>query len=125
MNSFQVIVFLILMLTLSFQKNIQAQGKGSGHAQAQKGGESPPWAPAHGYKPKTRYVYFKDFGVYYDHHQSVYIALSGGTWTVSTKLPGTLIGVDLKAAIKIDLDFEGDNPQRDYAIHQKKFPKIK
>ncbi|UII25898.1 hypothetical protein LVD15_21755 [Fulvivirga maritima] len=83
----------------------------------------PPWAPAHGYRAKTRYVYFKDYDVYYDHERGVYITLSGKGWQVEAKLPDVLEKVDLPAAVKVDIDFDGLDPQKLHDEHLKLYPK--
>ena len=81
----------------------------------------PPWAPAHGYRAKTRYVFFKDHDVYYDNEKGVYISISGKGWEVSAKLPSILRGVDLTVAAKVDLDYNGDDPQKYFKRHKKKY----
>lgn len=119
---------LVLVLLALTSTGVSAQGKGKNKEKQKtekKKGGPPPWAPAHGYRAKTRYVYFKDYPVYYDNDNGVYISMSGGNWSVSAKLPGILTGVDLVAAAKIDLDFSGDKPQVEYEAHQKKYPKKK
>lgn len=126
MKSFIIITLLLGAFALTPNEALaQGKGKDKGQKVEKKGGGPPPWAPAHGYRAKTRYVYFKDHGVYYDHERGVYISISSGKWTVSAKLPSTLSGVDLKLAAKIDLDFDGDDPQRDFEAHKKKYPKKK
>lgn len=126
-NTIRIAGLLLLFVTL-ISSGAFAQGKGKSKEKAKsekKGGGPPPWAPAHGYRAKTRYVYFKDYPVYYDNDRGVYISLSGGNWSVSAKLPSLLAGVDLVAAAKIDLDFSGDNPQAEHDAHKKKYPKKK
>lgn len=118
-------VTLLLMLLLAAPSDTMAQGKGKGNknnaVKAQPG--PPPWAPAHGYRAKTRYVYFSDYNVYYDHERGVYISLGGNNWQITAKLPSILSGVDLTAAVKVDLDFSGDDPQRNNREHKQKFGK--
>ncbi len=113
-----------LLFFLAAPNDALAQGKGKGkqNVSQQKAGP-PPWAPAHGYRAKTRYVYFKDYNVYYDHDRGVYISLGGNNWQITAKLPSILSGVDLKAAVKVDLDFSGDDPQRNNQDHKRKFGK--
>ena len=103
------------------KKEVPAKGK----SDVSKKPGPPPWAPAHGYRAKTRYVYFKDYDVYYDHTRGVYISISGGKWVLTTQLPRILARVDLVKAARIDLDFDGNEPQREHAIHKKKYPKKK
>jgi len=117
-------VILVVALAFAFSGTESfAQGKSKDKGTKQHG--PPPWAPAHGYRAKTRYVYFKDYDVYYDNEKGVYISLSGKNWTVSAKLPTTLSKVDLLAAVKIDLDFSGDQPQTEHDKHTKSYPKKK
>ncbi|HEY9046599.1 MAG TPA: hypothetical protein VIN08_11915 [Ohtaekwangia sp.] len=124
MKHYRVLIVILLALTVITATDTMAQGKSKKKQKSEKrGGGPPPWAPAHGYRAKTRYVYFKDYPVYYDNDRGVYISLSGKNWSVSAKLPDILKGVDLLATPKIDLDFSGDDPQRDYDEHKSKYPK--
>lgn len=117
---------LTILLVAGNSQEIVAQGKGKGKGEvAKKENGPPPWAPAHGYRAKTRYVYFSEYDVYYDHDRGVYISIGGNNWQVTAKLPSILAGVDLKAAVKIDLDFSGDDPQRNNKDHRLKFKKGK
>ncbi len=118
-----LVVAGILSVFLIFGSDSEAlaQGKGKGKKQTVKRGGPPPWAPAHGYRAKTRYVFFRDYAVYYDHQEGVYISLAGRDWQVSASLPVNLKGVDLNAAVKIDLEAEGDNPQIQYNEHKQKY----
>lgn len=72
----------------------------------------PPWAPAHGYRAKTRYVYFPDQNFYYDLNTRNYIYLSGPSWSISASLPKLFIGVNLGRSAQVELDFVGDRPYR-------------
>ena len=114
---------LFVMMICAGNQELFAQGNGKAKGQEVRAGGPPPWAPAHGYRAKTRYVYFKDYDVYYDHERSVYISLAGRDWQISAQLPMNLRGVDLQAAVKIDLDLDGDDPQRSHADHKQKYPK--
>ncbi len=117
------VLFGILLFTAA-PGDVNAQGKGNNKAKvAKKETGPPPWAPAHGYRAKTRYVYFNEYNVYYDHDRGVYISLSGNNWQVTAKLPSILSSVDLNAAVKIDLDFSGDDPQKYNKDHRSKFGK--
>lgn len=120
--------FVFLMIFICISTTSFSQGKGNskkGNSSVKEKGGPPPWAPAHGYRAKTRYVYFQDHGVYYDHDRGVYISLSGGNWQISAKLPSLLSGIDLTAAVKVDLDFSGDDPHKHHNDHKKKYPKRK
>lgn len=117
-------ILLCFTLLLADPASALAQGKSNKKSKmAKKETGPPPWAPAHGYRAKTRYVYFKDYNVYYDHERGVYISLSGRNWQVTARLPSLLSGIDLKAAVKVDLDFSGDDPQKNNIDHKAKFAK--
>ena len=69
---------LAILLTLAFVLPLDTLGQGQ---EKQKG--PPPWAPAHGYRAKTRHVYFPDQNFYFDVQKSVYIYMSGDKWQVA------------------------------------------
>ncbi|MEX2336073.1 MAG: hypothetical protein WD555_02240 [Fulvivirga sp.] len=126
MNKFLLHTCLIFIFVIATgNTDIMAQSKGKAKNKVKENAGPPSWAPAHGYRAKTRYVYFPDHGVYYDHDRSVYISISGKNWEVSAKLPSLLSGIDLKTAVKVDLDFSDDDPQKYYANHKRKYPKHK
>jgi len=57
----------------------------------------------HHYRP-VRYVYYRDYNVYYDCDRSVYISYSGRSWTVSTGIPVTMHHIDMGRATRVDVD---------------------
>jgi len=118
------IVSVFLLFSIDEQAVAQGKGKGKKQNSTVKEAGPPPWAPAHGYRAKTRYVFFRDYAVYYDHERGVYISLAGKDWQVSASLPVNLKGVDLHAAVKIDLESDGNEPQRYYYQHKEKFAKL-
>ncbi len=91
-----------------------------GVAQSKKNGP-PDWAPAHGYRAKTRHIYFPDNNFYYDVQKGTYIYLNGGNWQVSAKLPSIFNGVNLKVATQVELDIDTDSPQKFNADHKVKY----
>ena len=109
---------LAIILTLSFALPLHTFGQGS-----KKG--PPPWAPAHGYRAKTRHVYFPVHNFYFDIQRSTYIYISGGQWRVSLNLPSMFVGVDLKKTAKVELELNTDKPQIYNADHKLKYKKIK
>jgi hypothetical protein len=130
MRKVTVLSSFMLLVIFVFSGNIESSAQGKGKSNGNSNGPKkeagpPPWAPAHGYRAKTRYVYFKDYNVYYDNTRGIYISISGGKWVVSTKIPSSISGIDLVAAVKIDLDFDGDDPQKNNSDHQKKYPASK
>ena len=81
----------------------------------------PPWAPAHGYRAKTRHIYFPDQNMYYDIQRGTYIYFNNGKWSVSVKVPSIFVGINLGRSTQIELDFYGDRPQRYNYSHKTKY----
>lgn len=104
----------IVSLFFTLPLNVEAQGKKNG---------PPPWAPANGYRAKTRQIYFPDQNFYFDTQKGVYIYLNGKNWDVSAKLPSIFGGIDLKVAAKVELNLDTDTPQKFNADHQTKYRK--
>ena len=118
-------IAVICFLLFAFTGAAFAQGKsnkGSKQKEVKEAGP-PSWAPAHGYRAKTRYVYFTEHNFYYDNSKGVYIYLSGKNWEVSASIPIAFRNIDLSAAVKIDLDYEEDDPQKNNYDHKKKYKK--
>lgn len=86
-----------------------------------KAGGPPPWAPAHGYRAKTRHVYFPDHNFYFDMQKGVYIYLHNGNWTIAAKLPSLYSSTNLQSAVQIELDLTSDNPHRHNNDHLVKY----
>lgn len=114
-----------LFVISSLDTEVYAQGRGKGHdkqhKEGKKGGGPPPWAPANGYREKTRHVYFSQYKTYYDIQRGVYIYLNGGTWQVSASIPNFLQSVNLATATQIQLDLSTDTPQTFFEEHKKKY----
>ena len=105
---------VILILTLVFSPDT--------YGQSEKSTKGPPaWAPAHGYRANTTYIYFPDQNVYFDLQKSVYISLSGNNWQIEANLPLVFSGVDLSIAAKIELDLTTDTPQQYNSDHKAKY----
>lgn len=80
--------------------------------QRNENGGPPPWAPAHGYRAKTRHIYFPDYNFYFDVQRNVYIYLEGSNWQVNANIPIMYAGLNLKVAAKVELDLNTDTPQK-------------
>jgi hypothetical protein len=85
----------------------------------------PPWAPANGYRAKTRQVYFPDHNFYYDVQKGVYIYLSGKNWEVSATLPSIFANVNLKTSRQVELELNTDTPQQYNEDHKVKYKRQK
>lgn len=107
-------LIITLIITLVFSLDTYGQG-----TKTPKG--PPSWAPAHGYRAQTRYIYFPDQNVYYDNQKGVYISLNGDNWNVTASLPSIFSGVDLNIALKVELDLSTDTPQKYNSDHKTKY----
>jgi hypothetical protein len=103
-----VVLLVVIFLT---PMDALAQGK-------EKPKGPPNWAPAHGYRAKTRHIYFPDNNFYFDIQKNVYIYLSGDQWQVSIKLPSLFASIDLKGAVQVELELYTDTPQKYNAEHK-------
>ena len=107
-------LLLCALLGLILSTEIVAQGKSNGQG-------PPPWAPAHGFRAKTRYVYFPEYNFYFDIEKRVYIHFQAGKWTVTVDLPTRLGNINLRNASKFELELDIDNPQIYNGEHQARF----
>ena len=107
-------LMVILILTIVFSLDTYGQGKNT-----TKG--PPSWAPAHGYRANTTYIYFPEQNVYFDIQKSVYISLSGDNWQVNASIPSIFTGIDLNLAVKVELDLTTDTPQKYNGDHKAKY----
>jgi hypothetical protein len=85
----------------------------------------PPWAPAQGYRAKTRHIYFPEQNFYYDVQKHNYIYFSNNNWEVSFSLPNIFVGINLSKSAQIELDFTGNDPHRYNTVHVVKYKKDK
>lgn len=88
----------------------------------------PPWAPAHGYRAKTKHIYFPDQNFYFDIERKVYLYISGGKWIVSAKLPSIYARIDLGKSTQIELEIGGHTPyvyNKEHIVKYKKPKKAK
>lgn len=104
-------IAVILMLALVMPAETFGQGN-------DKPKGPPAWAPAHGYREKTRQVYFPDQNFYFDIQKNVYIYMSGDTWQVNVKLPSLYAEIDLNGAFKVELELDTDSPQKYNSNHK-------
>lgn len=125
MKKISLIIAIFFVMVTVASSELFAQKKNSKKVKTTYKKETgpPPWAPAHGYRAKTRYVYFTEHNFYYDNDRGVYIYMSGKNWEVSAKIPNLFKNVNLTAEVKIDLDFSADDPQKYNADHRKKYKK--
>lgn len=112
LKSNTIVAVLALVFTVFFTQDIFAQGP-------------PPWAPAHGYRAKTRHIYFPDQNMYYDMQKGTYIYYDNGNWQVSVNLPSLFGSINLGSSRQIELEYYGDRPQQYNAIDKTKYKATK
>lgn len=112
MKSITKVVIISIFMFLIIPDNLFAQGP-------------PPWAPAHGYRAKTRHIYFPEQNFYYDIERRDYIYLNNGIWTVSVSVPAPFININLGRSVQVQLDFVGSDPYRYNSEHIIKYKKYK
>lgn len=61
------------------------------------------------YHRAPRYVYYRDYDIYYDSHRSVYISFSGRNWMATASLPVVMQRVNIESAVRMDVDYYEDN----------------
>jgi hypothetical protein len=61
------------------------------------------------YHERPRYIYYRDYDVYYDFQENVYFSYSGRNWTVSASLPVVLRRVDTRRAVRMEVDYDRDD----------------
>lgn len=61
------------------------------------------------YHERPRYIYYRDYDVYYDFQNNVYFSYSGRNWTVSASLPVVLRRVDTRRAVRMEVDYDRDD----------------
>lgn len=63
----------------------------------------------HHHHDRPRYVYYRDYDVYYDCDRQVFISFSGRNWTVSVERPIRMHHVDIYRASRVDVDYYNDD----------------
>lgn len=81
----------------------------------------PPWAPAHGYRQKTKHIYFPQQNFYYDLHRGVYIYANGKKWVTSVTVPAAYRGVNLRLAPQVQLNVVSNKPYIYNRDHKAKY----
>jgi hypothetical protein len=63
----------------------------------------------HHHAARPRYIYYRDYDVYYDSHKSVYISLSGRNWTVTSSIPIGMRHVNVRTVKRYEVDYYDDD----------------
>jgi hypothetical protein len=61
------------------------------------------------YHERPRYIFYSDYGVYYDSRQEVYFSYTGRRWSVSASLPVHMRGASLHDAVCHEVEYYDDN----------------
>ena len=85
----------------------------------------PPWAPAKGYRAKTRHIYFPEHNFYYDIQQRSYFYLNNGKWSISIGIPTPFLSINLGSTPQIQLDYYGAYPYYYNTTHRVKYKSVK
>lgn len=67
------------------------------------------WAPVYGHYYNTRYIYYRDYNVYYDCYRDVFVTWTGGNWVVSSHVPVVLARVDFGRTTVVGVDYWDDD----------------
>lgn len=76
------------------------------------------------YHERPRYMYYRDYDVYYDSHRDVYITWSGRNWIVSASLPVVLRRVDRRRAVRMEVDYVRDDFPSYLQTHKPSYRRI-
>lgn len=60
-------------------------------------------------RSSPRYIFYRDYDVYYDLHRNVYISYSGRNWTISAGIPVTMRRADVHRAVRMEVDYDHDD----------------
>lgn len=82
-------------------------------------GGPPPHAPAHGYRRKHQYRYYRDVYVYHDTRRGVYFWMKGSNWEVGAKLPDE---ISISKSKYVSIEMETDTPYIEFDSHKVKYP---
>ena len=78
----------------------------------------PSHAPAHGYRAKHSYRYYRNEHAYYDTHRNLYFYLEGDGWRIAASLPSHIkLSNDY-----VTVELETDKPYEHYEEHTEKYP---
>ena len=80
--------------------------------------DPPPWAPAHGWRAKHRYVYYPSAEVYYAPDTRMWFWLGGNGWQAGISLPVALQGYVQVGGVSIDLDVDRPYLRNDYVVRR-------
>jgi hypothetical protein len=63
----------------------------------------------HHHYTRPRYVYYRDYDVYYDYSRNVYFSYSGRSWSMSAGIPIGMRNVNLRQVKRYEVDYYDDD----------------
>jgi hypothetical protein len=67
------------------------------------------WAPVYGYRYNTRYIYYRDYNLYYDCYRDVFVTWNGRFWVVTAVVPDVICHIDFGRASVVGVDYWDDD----------------
>ena len=67
------------------------------------------WAPVYGHRYNTRYIYYRDYNVYYDCYNDVFVTWTGRDWIITSRVPASIRYVDFRRTAVVGVDYWGDD----------------
>ena len=67
------------------------------------------WAPAYGYRYNTRYIFYRDYNVYYDCYRDVFVTWNGRFWVVTAVVPEVICHLDFGRTTVVGVDYWDDD----------------
>lgn len=80
----------------------------------------PDHAPAHGYRAKHQYVYYREREIYYAPETSMWFWLDGGDWRVGARLP---LGYQQYTSGGVSVELYSDRPYSEHGYVVEKYGK--
>ena len=109
MKAKKLILAFVAMLALTIAMPVES------------GATPPHWAPANGYREKTRQIYFPQQNFYYDLHRGEYFYLNGRNWVASRALPVKYRNVNLRLVPQVQLVVNNNRPYLYNNNHRTKY----
>ena len=69
----------------------------------------PLWAPVYGNRYNTRYIYYRDYNLYYDCYRNAFVVWTGRNWVVTSRAPDFMYQVNFADARIQGVDYWEDD----------------
>lgn len=71
-----------------------------------------------------RYIYYRDYDIYYDFHRRVYITFTHNGWTITREIPVRLSRIDRRRAVCLEVEYDRDDFTQYLARHRPAYRRI-